>query len=233
MKAHEVIQILTAAIPQEDTWGSKEAYGPYNVDPSSGVRKILYCVTPTPEVVSYFKKNKYDLLISHHPFPTNVPQLIFHTALDCCKGGLNDQWATALGIKNPEHFDRNLGWAGQIEPISFQNLCKKIESFTERKILGQAVSKKSMIESVVVCSGLGGLVLDTALKTKADCYILGEALWDAKKSGFNAVIETGHTNSEWIGIHLFRKLLPQVTIDLAPETIDYFGDETYHGKKAG
>lgn len=228
MKTRDVIDILTAAIPNSDTWSKGEPYGAFNVDPEAEIEKILFCVTATEEVKTYFLKNNYDLLISHHPYKTDVPQLIFHTALDCCKGGLNDMWSEAVGIQNAQHFDRNLGWYGKIAPISLHDLCQKIELFTERKILGQACSKKKLIESVAVCSGLGGMVVHSALKTDVDCYIIGEATWNAKTSGFNAVIETGHTNSEWIGIRLIQKLLPSsLVIDLAPSTLDLFGGEIY------
>lgn len=224
MKVNEITKILNAAIPYKDSWIT-ESYGAFNIEDSNkDVKKILYCVTATNEVVEYFHKNKYDLLISHHPFLVDVPILIYHTALDCCKGGLNDMWANFLEVKQAKHFSRNLGWVGKIDPISFDDLTTKIEKWIGYNIKGIKHSNGELITSVVICTGLGGMVYHEAANTKADCYITGE-LTSLSTNGFKAVIETGHTNSEFIGVYLFRKLLPQVQIDLAPSEIDYFGKE--------
>jgi len=231
MKASQVIQILTKAIPQEIEWSVGEPYGPFGVDTESDVQKILYCVTPTPEVVKYFKKHKYDLIISHHPFVVGVPQIILHTSLDCCSGGLNDSWRDALGIQDAKHFDSSLGWAGKIPPIKFQDLVKKCGIFVGQDVIGQVHSDLDVIESVVVCSGLGGMVTDLARETGAQCYVLGEATESVKKMGFKAVIEIGHTLSERMGVNLIRDLLPGIQVCGAPLNIDVFGKETYLGKR--
>jgi len=53
-----------------------------------------------------------------------------------------------------------------------------------------------------------------ALKTQADCYIMGEASCAPSPADYPAVIETGHTNSEWIGARLIRTLLEPHGIDV-------------------
>lgn len=230
MKISEIVSILTKAIPIKDSW-IPESYGAYNIDDmSKDVKKILYCVTATEEVVEYFKKHNYDLIISHHPFVVPVPMLVFHTALDCCKGGLNDMWAELLEVKNAKHFSRNLGWVGSIEPISYDALLEKIENFIGAKVIGVKYTNGSMISSVVICTGLGGMVFSEAERTKADCYITGELMSShVKDSRFKGVVEVGHTLTEFIGIKLFKELLPNVQIDSAPLDIDYFAMETSIG----
>lgn len=232
MKIEEVIEVTTRCIPRDIAWEAKEAYGPYNIVPQSEVHRALYCVTPTREVVKYAKENKYDLLISHHPFVVSgIPQLIFHTALDCCEGGLNDMWRDALGVQGPQHFDGTLGWFGDIEPIAVEDLKQKIMDFCGNCI-GEVYIKEGFnrqVKSVVICTGLGGMVTELAAATKADCYILGELCSKGEDTTFNSVIEVGHTFSEWIGVHLFRKILPQITVDSAPFNLDYYGGETFAG----
>ena len=226
MKAGKIVEILSAAIPISETWGGRESYGAnFLVNNNNDIKKILYCVTATREVVQYFQENGYDLLISHHPFgQSSVPQLIYHTALDCCKGGLNDMWRDFLEMKNAKHFSQNLGWVGEIDPISFDDLVAKVEAWLGYKAIGKKYSDGKMITSVVICTGLGGLVYDEAANTGADCYITGE-LTSSTTHGFNAILETGHTISEFIGIYLIRKLLPGIQIDSAPMDIDYFSGE--------
>lgn len=232
MKIKEIISLLKEAIPYSHSW-TPENYGEFGIkNVNKEVKKILFCVTATQEVVQFFKKNKYDLLISHHPYVAyGIPQLIFHTALDCCPGGLNDMWAKYLNVQNSKPFDRNLGDTGEIEKISFNELVAKIEEFIGHKIIGLKYSNGQPIRSVVICTGLGGMVVEQAAQTKADCYITGELFspQDAKSHGFKAVIEIGHTLSEFIGIRLFRSLLPNLQIDSAPLDIDYFSGETCQG----
>lgn len=245
MKAKDLIALLNEKIPKADTWRYPEPHGIPNrhksdstaLDLEKDIKRILYCVTPTSEVIKQFKDNNYDLLISHHPFTVGVPQLIYHTALDCCEGGLNDMWRDALGVKDAKHFDEKLGWYGEIESIKFEDLCVKIEQFMGYPIIGQKYNELEEIKSVVICTGLGGMVTDMAQRSQADCYIIGEAVEPANEMGFKAVIETGHTHSEWIGVRLFKKLLEPhgVEVDSAMVGFDRFGHEFFksHGKPKG
>ena len=236
MKMTDLIQACKDSCPDSVSWMVRELYGDFNIgDYMRDVKKVLYCVTPTKEVVDYFREHKYDLLISHHPFVVDVPQLIFHTALDCCDGGLNDQWRDHLGILPPyQHFDGTLGWYGRIKPTPFLELCRLVKGLS-RSLDGECWSESPdfIVNSVVVCSGLGGMVNDLALATKADCYILGEQTMSARHTGFKSVIETGHTNSEWMGVLLFQRLLTGVQVDLAPKEVDYYGREKRMSRKVG
>ena len=205
MFAWQAVDMLTKAAPFKDSW-VKEPHGAYFVNPRATVRRVLYCVTATEGVAAEFKQGGYDLLVSHHPYIVGedslgqqpIPQVVLHTALDCCVGGMNDQWRDAIGIKNAKHFDRNLGWYGEIEPTPFEELRKRCESFIGTKTIGMSYCDFNRpVESVVVCSGLGGLVEGRAFNTGADCYILGEAVHDPLTSPFDAMIECGHTLSEY------------------------------------
>lgn len=237
MKMSDLIRICYGACPKEIAWSPHELYGEYNIeDHNKTVKKVLYCVTPTQQVLAHFRKHGYDLLISHHPYLTNVPQLIFHTALDCVEiGGLNTQWRDAIGmLPGYCHFDGTLGWVGEIPPVEFTELINKVKNFAG-KIDGQIYLDPSIkkIKSVVICSGLGGLVAEQALETGADCFLLGESLLSAEEMGFKATIEVGHTASEWCGVNLFRDILKGVQVDLTPATLDVFGKEFYrpNGRK--
>lgn len=238
MKVSEIIERCNAAMPREVEYMDGEPYGAHNI-PSLDmeVTKILYCVTPTQGVKKYFLDNGFDLLISHHPYIAGVPQLIYHTALDCCEGGLNDMWADHLALTDRKHFDKDLGWSGKLpRPTYFRDLMRKVEDFAG-DIDGQVYSEGNrLIETVVICSGLGGMVDKLALESGADCYILGEATQAATKMGFKAVIETGHTNSEWQGVRFFKDLFEEerfkgdLYIEGASLEVDKFGNEFYHNK---
>ena len=139
------------------SYGGDEPYGEYNCDELEEVNKVLYCVTPTKEVTEYFKANNYDLLISHHPYRADVPQLIFHTAFDCCTNGLNDIMASHLGVEG-EPFDEELGICGNLPtPLTITQLTDKIKELTG-SVDGQVFDTCSgdLIHSVAICTGLGG-----------------------------------------------------------------------------
>jgi putative NIF3 family GTP cyclohydrolase 1 type 2 len=230
MRSNDVVQALCARVPFKDTWDLGEPYGPYFVRKDVDIKKVLYCVTPTKGVVQQFKDEGHDLLVSHHPYIVKVPQVILHTAMDCCVGGLNDQWRDAVGIKDAKHFDRNLGWYGQIDPIEPDAFYNKVRDFLGHEPIGACFSDKKVIESVVVCSGLGGLVESQALATKADCYIMGQAISDPNGSFFPAIIETGHTLSEYdTGLKVIRNTLEPMGIVVkgADLSVDVFGSEVY------
>ena len=231
MKFSKLINTLIQAIPEETGYSYGEQYGAYNCKDLKEVQKVLYCVTIGPEIEDYFLANGYDLLISHHPFniPKNIPTLIFHTALDCCQGGLNDIWADILGIKNPKPIDKEIGRYGEIDPISFKDLVEKIRNFPG-DIIGETYSTVDVIKSVAVCTGLGGLINNKALQTGVDCYIIGENIVPAKQTGIPALIEVGHTLSERVGVIFFQKILPEIQVDVAPLDIDIFNEEVYRSR---
>ncbi len=238
MISEKVVQALSFRVPYSDTWSRGEAYGPYFVRRGVDIKKVLYCVTPTMGVTEQFFNGGYDLLVSHHPYVATrrsnmervVPQVILHTALDCCAGGLNDQWRDALGVKDAVHFDRNLGWYGKIDPIEPDDLYLKVKAFVGADPIGACYSDKSVIESVVICTGLGGMVESSALKSGADCYILGQATSNPQNSGFPAMIEVGHTLTEYAtGLKVVRDTLTPygIQVDGADMKVDFFGSEVY------
>lgn len=232
MKASEVVDRLITRAPQSDSW-IVEPYGAYLVDGNAEVSKVLYCVTPTKAVVDHFLENKYDLLVSHHPFVIGVPQVILHTALDCCPGGMNDQWRDAMGIKDAKHFDKNLGWYGDIDPTTFNDLVTKVEAFVGFPLGWRHCDfgEDNFVKSVVICSGLGGLVENQAHATGAECYITGQLTHDPAYSHFSAIIEVGHTISESKpGYNLIKSTLPDLQVDCTPINKDIYGREHYYGE---
>jgi putative NIF3 family GTP cyclohydrolase 1 type 2 len=233
-----VVRNLCQRVPYKDTWSVGESYGPYFVPQHQEVSKVLYCVTPTKGVIDQFLGGGYDLLVSHHPYIAtgyapdgiSIPQVILHTAMDCCAGGLNDQWRDALGVKDAKHFDRNLGWYGKVDPIDPDDFYLKVRDFVGADPIGAVYSDKEVIESIVICTGLGGLVEFEASSTKADCYILGQMCGNPQKSKFPAMIEVGHTLSEHAtGLKLVRSVLEpmNIVVDGADMKYDVFGSEVY------
>lgn len=229
MNQAQVADILKKRVPYRDSW-VEEPHGEFFIKSHDEVTKVLYCVTPTDKVVQQFKDEKYDMLVSHHPYIVKVPQVILHTAMDCCQGGLNDQWRDAVGIKEAKHFDRNLGWYGKIDPINPDDFYMKVRDFIGAAPIGAVYCDKEHIESVVVCSGLGGMVHREALASGADCYILGQATSNPMDSDFPAMIEVGHTLSEYsTGLKIVKNTLEPhgIIVHGADLKYDKFGSEIH------
>jgi putative NIF3 family GTP cyclohydrolase 1 type 2 len=232
MKASKVCNMLTKRVPEKWSY-EKEPYGAFDVNPDANIRRVLYCVTPTPEVQRKFVDEKYDLLVSHHPYVVGVPMVILHTALDCCPGGLNDQWADYLGIDlgSRTRIDKQLGWAGTVQEIDVFELTRKVKAFAG-DVIGDVYSRDN-IKSIVVCTGLGGMVTDLALATGADCYVTGQLLSPGRLTGFKSVIEIGHTLSERCGLKVIQDVLKRtgaghgLTVHGAGLDIDVFGQEIF------
>jgi putative NIF3 family GTP cyclohydrolase 1 type 2 len=236
MTVEEAVARLLTGVPRSATWrrAAGEAYGPQHTTGSQPVRRALYCVTVTPEVEQFFGTRQYDLLVAHHPFrPTAaIPNIVLHTALDCCAGGLNDLWRDALEMEHARPITDNLGWSGRIRPASFQHLVERVHAFAGG-IDGQCSCRKDRIESVAVCSGLGGLVAQDAVATGADLFVTGQLIQPAARLDCPAVIEMGHTRSERVGVITIRRLLGRhVQVDVAPLERDYFAGEVFRGARA-
>lgn len=235
MTVGDVAEILYSRIPVEETYSKGEIYGfvGQEKDEQIQIKKVLYCVTPpTFSGIKYFKENNYDLLVAHHPFHLNqsIPTMVFHTALDCCYGGLNDQWKNFLQIKNAKHIDKNIGWYGDIDPKTLPELVLQIEQALGRKIQGQIFgSNTELITSVAVCSGLGGLIDDLTLNVGVDCYIVGEAVRPPSSVGFDFYIEVGHTISEQMGVNVIKESLEPhgIQVDLMPIEFESWPREVY------
>ena len=91
-------------------------------DRRAAARRILTCLTITPDVVDEAIREKVDLIVSHHPLPfkplgklttdSTASGLVWklcgagiavysaHTAYDSAVGGINDQWCEGLGLRD-------------------------------------------------------------------------------------------------------------------------------------
>lgn len=226
----KLYNFLKNEIPITESY-SPEHYGASNCNGLSSVKRILYCVTPSPAIDAYFIEKDYDLLICRHIGSSTVPNLTFHTALDFCEGGLTNYWNNIIGVKNPKQIIKNAGIYGELrKEISFTELVAKLD-FAVDGIIGQVESNKSIIRSVAICSGFGAIIQRNVEDLNVDCYILGQTLYDFElnSSKLNGIIELGHTKSERIGVHCLRKMLkrfnPNILVDFTPLELDVYGTE--------
>ena len=232
MKLLDVVEACNQRIPHSKTWRGMrgESYGPYlNGSSNKEIWRVLFSVTQSQAIERYAQQMHYDLTISHHPSRGEaLPHLVYHTALDCCEGGLNDMWADAIGMSCHGTFDENLGAMGKVEAIAFKDLVAKCLGFAG-DIRGFVTPGKDadMVRRVVICTGLGGMVLRDVERFKPDVYITGQLYGNPYDSSIPHIIEVGHTLSERCGVKVFQDLLVphDVVVDSAPLRMDVFGSE--------
>jgi dinuclear metal center YbgI/SA1388 family protein len=212
------------------------------VDPSvnNGFRNVLFTIDLTKSVVDEAIQNQCGLIISYHP-PVFAPVKRFdaadakvgpalqclvagisvfspHTALDNCRGGINDWLANAFQTLDVERIDV----IQQIESAPVGAGIGRIvffrEAYEERKVIelvkshllldtvrfAGARKNSNLVKSIAICAGSGSSVLKGV---RSDMYLTGEMshhdLLYANAQGISVLL-TEHTNSE-------RGFLPQLS----------------------
>ena len=228
----------------EDNWGL------YSKNRNDIVSKILLCTTATPEVVKYFKSGNFDLLISHHDDIVSVPQIIYHTTMDESPAGHNMYFARKIGLQNVEKKKVTVGGNLPIE-MNIDELKSHLEKrgFTIDGLVWKNPRVKDLdtkLKSVIYCSGLGGMLIDTRTlvgmnwlnnleldlrNNKSDVYITGELVSLPRDANlkFKYVMELGHTSSEKPLFKQIKNILlnrwNSLKIEIATNDIDYFGKD--------
>ncbi len=206
------------------------------------VKLIWIALDPSQEVVEAACRNQVDLLITHHPLifkplrsldggtPTGkiIRQAVLHelsifsahTNLDAASGGINDELAVRLGLKNirmlspgnaplmPDNI-AGTGRLGDLEnPIKlldFAHQAKKLLALTAIKVAGR---KELMVQHVAVCCGSGSSLMGPFFASGAQVFISGDLKYhDARdtQARDRALIDIGHFASE----HLILDVLAQ------------------------
>lgn len=174
-------------------------------DPAGEVRRVMTCLTLTPNSVAEAVANGANVVISHHPLPfrpikqitpaTTEGELLWrlassgvsvyspHTAFDSAPRGINAALAEGLGLKNPrplleDQEDPSVG-AGRVGEL---NAAAPLDAFATsvKQLLGaecvRVVGASSLsVSTVATACGSGGAFLDAALAAGADALVTGEA----------------------------------------------------------
>lgn len=222
MTVKELYSILNERIPQELSC-------PWDNDglmccPDGGreVKRVLVALDVTADVAQKATTEGYDMIISHHPFifkgmksvtddnflgskaialiSKGVSVASFHTRLDAVEGGVNDTFASILGLKNVASFgDEGIGRIGELEEnVTLEELAKKVKNALGAPMVLYADGKK-IPKRIALLGGEGGDDIENARTAGADTYISGRlgyhSMTDAPDFGMN-LIEAGHYYTE-------------------------------------
>lgn len=189
-------------------------------DENAQVKRIGVCLDLTEETLEEAKKEKVDLVITHHPL-IFTPQKNFlagdkafnlakdginlisaHTCFDCADGGVNDLLCEILGIKQATGVQSDECQIPMVR-IGFidEQSSSEFALFVAKRLdtVCRVVDCKNTIKKVAVCGGAGMDFLFDVLREGADAYVTGEMkhheMLLAKEKGIT-VVEAGHFRTE-------------------------------------
>jgi len=167
------------------------------------VKKLMTCLTVTPESVEEAAASGVDLIVAHHPMPfrpvrrltdeTTVGRLLCdliaaniavysaHTAFDSADGGINDRLAAGLGLQNtrpliPHPEGLGTGRCGILPvPTTLGELAERLKLFLKIERLELVGLPDRMVQRVALGCGAADDLLDAADRCHCDAMVLGEA----------------------------------------------------------
>ena len=250
VKTKDILELLNIIAPfdiAEDWDNSGLQAGNLNWE----VKKIMIALDVSRGVMTAAKNANCDLVLTHHPLMIQPAKSIdfnqmpgsaieiaarygisiisAHTNLDKAIDGLNDYFATKIGIQKTEVFcmdyplsmqsDKRTGM-GRIGTLKSKTPLKQvIHQIKERLDLSYLRVTGDMelpVGCVAICTGSGGSLIDDFLRSKADVYITGDIKYhEARRveEASKALIDVGHFGSEHMAVDLLFDRLNQAILD--------------------
>ena len=187
-------------------------------------RRVLVALDATVETVRLAIEGGYDAIVTHHPLiykafkalddadmralklmcllESDIAVMSFHTRLDAVEGGVNDSFASLLGLTDVEVVENNgerLMRIGTLPtPMNPEDFAKKVKEVLNAPFVQLGNAGKS-VSRVALLGGSGDDYINAAINAGADTYVSGalgyHSLTDAREMGIN-LIEAGHFYTE-------------------------------------
>ena len=214
---------------------------------SAEVKRVLFALDATEEVVTYAERGGFDLIIVHHPMifspiPTitsdtplgrtivralraGISVISFHTIADSADGGVNDILAARLGLSDVTCFAGEHGRLGRVgetpRPIELSDFALAVKDALSSP--GVIVTDAARpVSRVAVIGGSGKSCINEVFAVGADTFVTGELSHavraDARAMGLN-LVEAGHFHTEAPVCELFRSRVKKHAPDVECEYI--------------
>jgi len=244
VKTKDILALLNIIAPfniAEDWDNSGLQVGNLNWE----VKKVIIALDVSPGLMIAAKNANCNLVLTHHPLMLKPEKSInfnrmpgsaieiaakygisiisAHTNLDKAMDGLNDYFATKIGLQKTSVFvmdypslvpqDDVIGM-GRIGYLAFNTPLEKLVYQIKKKLdLSHVRVTGNMdlpVRCIAICTGSGGSLLDEFLRSTADVYITGDIKYhEARRveEVSKGLIDVGHFGSEHIAVDLlFEKL---------------------------
>ncbi|MBR1762872.1 MAG: Nif3-like dinuclear metal center hexameric protein [Eubacterium sp.] len=198
------------------------------------VKKCVMALDATKEVCLFAKEIGADLVLTHHPIifgtidsvksgtavytlaSSDIACISAHTNFDLAHGGINDNLAGILGLKNARHIDNSFLVAGELE---YEMSIYDFAEFVSDKLDCRGLRYTKTDETIKTVALGGGACEDEweIAMQNADCFLTGDMKYhkmlDAAEEGF-AVISAGHFETENKAFLMLREKLEKLFTDV-------------------
>lgn len=213
------------------------------------VRRVLVSLDVTQKVIheAVFSV-RAGLIVSHHGIggfrPTDdtdagavlltlcqigVASIAMHTNLDAAQGGVNDVLAKLTGLTDVRIFDEKdgIGRIGKLpKPMAARDFAARCKEAVKTGVV-RYHDEGRPVQTVALCSGSGGSLLEDAIRSGCDTFLTGEVRHNhfltARNQGVN-LIECGHFATENVIVPVvadyLRKTFPELIVSLSGETAE-------------
>lgn len=174
-------------------------------DRTADVRRVMTCLTLTPDSVGEAVQQEVDLVVSHHPLPfkplqrlttdTTEGRLLWqlarngvavyspHTAFDSAAEGINCRLADGLGLTKakpltPDVADPTIGTARVAKAPAgdtLDTLAERAKTLLDLPMVRVVGKPNQQITRVGIACGSGGSMLDEAVAAGCDAFVTGES----------------------------------------------------------
>lgn len=198
------------------------------------VKKVVMALDATKAVCSFAKDINADLVLTHHPIIFNpvstiksdtalytlvnsgIASLCAHTNYDLAQGGINDNLAKILELKNTEHLNESFLVIGEIEGgMSIDDFVGFVSDKLDCSGIRYTDTSK-IIKKVALGGGACEEYVDIACE-KADCFLTGDMKYhqmlDASEKG-QCVISAGHFETEYKSFMMLKNTLEKIFVDV-------------------
>lgn len=234
MKIKDIIKFLEERFPlslQEDWDNSGLQIG--NIE--NDLTNIMISLDLDEQTIQKAKEKSCNLIINHHPFlfssiksidlnkgngkiikeliKNDITVFAMHTNLDIGKGGVNDNLAKLLELRDISNLDTNnenpMARFGYTDKITAYDFSKFVKEKLNCKGLILYGDKDKKIEKVALCGGAGSDFINDAIQKGCDLIVTSdvkyhEAIDNCKKIN---IVDPGHFASENHIIYMIKDLL--------------------------
>jgi dinuclear metal center YbgI/SA1388 family protein len=174
-------------------------------DAARPVKRVMTCLTVTPESVAEAIAEKADIIVTHHPLlfravkklttgsiegrmllaliSANIAVFSSHTAFDSANAGINQRLADGLELKNIKPLEADaensaIGTGRIGTPptgTTLVDIVSRAKQFLGLSGLHVVGDAKTSVKSVAIACGSAGELLDAAASADCDCFVTGEA----------------------------------------------------------
>lgn len=244
MKAKDIIELMNdwASPKLIDYWDNT---GFQIGDENKDVSRILVALDVDIDVYEKAVKENFHMIITHHPLifkpigsitTSNYKgKLIYdlikeeiviynaHTNLDQAEGGVNDELAKLLGLRNPVPLKLNslefnspygYGKVGDIKDIELEDYIKEIKEKLNVDSIKVYGNQNRKVNRVALCGGSGAEFIYDAYKQKACIYLTGDIKYHEAQLGAElglTIIDPGHFHTEKIILPVIKEYLEKKT----------------------